>query len=55
MKQVLIKIASLSLLFSVLSTYACQNCGCTPQPEEAPSDELQPAPPAPEEVTPGEQ
>ena len=28
MKQILIKIASLSLLFSVVSTYACSNCGC---------------------------
>ncbi len=54
MKQILIKIASLSLLFSVVSTYACSDCGCTPSPteeaqptEEAPSNvEAQPAPPA---------
>ena len=28
MKQILIKLASLGLLFSVVSTYACDTCGC---------------------------
>jgi len=29
MKQILIKLASLGLLFSVVSTYACDGCGCS--------------------------
>lgn len=28
MKQILIKLAALGLLFSVVSTYACDSCGC---------------------------
>ena len=28
MKQILIKLAALGLLFSVVSTYACDTCGC---------------------------
>ena len=28
MKQILIKLAALGLLFSVVSTYACPSCGC---------------------------
>ena len=28
MKQLLIKLASLGLLLSVVSTYACDRCGC---------------------------
>ena len=28
MKHILIKLAALGLLFSVVSTYACDSCGC---------------------------
>ena len=28
MKQILIKLTALGLLFSVVSTYACDSCGC---------------------------
>ena len=28
MKQILIKLAALGLLFSVVSTFACDRCGC---------------------------
>ena len=34
MKQILIKLAALGLLFSVVSTYACDTCGCSPEASE---------------------
>ena len=35
MKQILIKLASLGLLFSVVSTYACDVCGCKHKAKES--------------------
>ena len=34
MKQILIKLAALGLLFSVVSTYACDGCGCNHKASE---------------------
>ena len=34
MKQILIKLAALGLLFSVVSTYACDSCGCNHKASE---------------------
>ncbi len=34
MKQLLIKLASLGLLLSVVSTYACDTCSCNHKPGE---------------------
>ena len=35
MKQILIKLAALGLLFSVVSTYACDTCDCKYKPGES--------------------
>ena len=35
MKQIIIKLAALGLLFSVVSTYACDSCGCNHKASES--------------------
>ena len=41
MKQILIKIASLSLLFSIVSTYAYDSCGCNKARESINVDDVE--------------